>query len=117
MIIRIRLGRARSQRKTRQKHNVALGLASLLTPAAVMALVLAMWPLAADLKVAGSFPIDQGVFSHWQVWMVVACSLQSMAMALNRIGKTGQPVPETIASRERALADSQSFKLTPLSHK
>jgi hypothetical protein len=107
MIVRIRLGRARSQRKTREKHNVALGLASLLTPAAVMALVLAVWPLAADLKFAGAFPIDQGVFSHWQVWMVLACGLQSMAMALNRVGKTGEPVAENLRSRERALADSQ----------
>ena len=107
MVIRIRLGRGRSLRKTRKKHNVALALASLLTPAAVMALVLAIWPLAAGLKFAGAFPIDEGVFSHWQVWMVVAFSLQSMAMALNRIGKTGQPASESLPSRERALADSQ----------
>jgi hypothetical protein len=105
MIIRIRLGRARSQSKQGKNHNVALALASLLTPAAVMALVLAIWPLAAALKFAGAFPIDAGVFSHWQVWLVVACGLQSMALAFNRIGKPDKSAHEELPSSE--LANSQ----------
>jgi len=105
MIIRIRLGRPRSQRRPRN-HNVALALVSLLTPAAVMALVLAIWPLAAALKFAGAFPIDEGVFSHWQVWLVVACALQSIALGLNRFAKPDQRVREELPSSER-LADPQ----------
>jgi len=117
MVIRIRLGRSRSQRKARKSrsgahysgahYKVALALGSLLTPAAVMALVLAIWPLAAALKFAGAFPIDEGVFSHWQVWLVVACALQSMALAFNRIGHPDKRVPEELPSSDRQLADPQ----------
>ena len=82
-------------------------LGSLLTPAAVMALVLAIWPLAAALKFTGAFPIDEGVFSHWQVWLVMACALQFIAVTLNRIAKPGKPVPDELASSERQLANPQ----------
>jgi hypothetical protein len=112
MVIRIRLGRSRSHRKSAENHNVAhhnvaLALGSLLTPAAVMALVLAIWPLAAALKFAGAFPIGEGVFSHWQAWLLVAFALQSMALAFNRSDKPGKRVPEDLPSSDRRLANPQ----------
>src|SRR5271170_8368933 len=73
--------------KPRKNHHAALALPALLTPAAVIALVLAVWPLLADLKFTGAFPIDAGVFSHWQVWLALGCSLQCVAIVLNRYGK------------------------------
>jgi hypothetical protein len=109
MIVRIRLG---SGRRVRQKHrknqHVALALASLLTPAAVMACVLALWRLAADLNVTGQFPISQGLFSHWQVWMTLATLLQFLAIVLNRYGKSDQDIAETVDGREAKLVSSRS---------
>lgn len=107
MIIRIRLRSSKSPTKPFQNHQVALALASLLTPVAVMALVLAIWPLAAGLKFAGAFPIDEGVFSHWQVWLVLASALQSVAVALNRFGTPIKQVHEDLQSTEHRLAGSE----------
>jgi hypothetical protein len=108
MVIRICLGKGRKLQKRPQKNqHVALALAALLTPAAVMALVLAIWPLAADLKFTGAFPIDAGVFSHWQVWLALGCSLQCIAIVLNRYGKPKVTFNEPLDSRERQLANSR----------
>jgi hypothetical protein len=41
------------------------------------------------LDLAGDFVIEQGLFSHWQVWMVVAVLLESCAAILNRYGRGG----------------------------
>ena len=57
--------------------------ASLLTPACVMAYVLAFWRLAADLGMAQD-SAPQGFFSHWQLWIAVAASLQLTARNLLR---------------------------------
>ena len=69
--------------------NAALPLmiASLLTPAAVMTAVLGVWRLAADLQWASNFAIRNGLFSHWQVWMVSAGLLQTGSHLLNRYGR------------------------------
>ena len=76
------------RQKHRKNQHVALALASLLTPAAVMACVLALWRLAADLSVTGQFPIADGLFSHWQVWFAFAGILQTGAYLLNRYGRS-----------------------------
>jgi hypothetical protein len=86
---------------------VALALASLLTPAAVMACVLAFWRLAADLNATGQFPITDGLFSHWQVWMASATVLQFCAMVLNRYGKAEPAIPDSVAKQEHKLANSR----------
>jgi hypothetical protein len=95
------------RQKRRKNQHVALALASLLTPAAVMACVLAFWRLAADLSVTGQFPITDGLFSHWQVWVTVASTLQFSAMLLNRYGATEPAIPETVESVDRKLASSR----------
>jgi hypothetical protein len=66
-------------------------MASLLTPASLMAFALAFWRIAADLKWAGEFAIVHGMFSHWQVWIAMALLLQGGAILLNRYGSaTGE---------------------------
>jgi hypothetical protein len=95
------------RQKHRKNQHVALALASLLTPAAVMACVLALWRLAADLSVTGQFPIADGLFSHWQVWVTVASSLQFFAIVLNRYGATEPVIPETVETVDRKLASSR----------
>jgi hypothetical protein len=108
MIVRIQLSSgARVRQKRRKNQHVALALASLLTPAAVMACVLALWRLAADLSVTGQFPITDGLFSHWQVWLTVAATLQFSAIVLNRYGKAEAILPDTVDSADRKLASSR----------
>src|SRR5271170_1643060 len=114
MVVRIRLSSgARVRQKPRKNQHVALALASLLTPLAVMACVLTLWRLAADLNVTGQFPITEGLFSHWQVWVTVATALQFSAILLNRYGKletvlSGTTVlPGTVDTANRNLASSR----------
>ena len=96
MVVRIRLSSgARLRQKQRKNQHVALAMASLLTPLAVMACVLAFWRLAADLNATGRFPIPSGLFSHWQVWVTLAASLQFCATLLNRYGKPQSILPES----------------------
>jgi len=88
MLVRIRFGRGRPVHRGRGKNRkLALALGALLTPAAVMASVLGLWRLAADMKWTGEFGISSGLFSHWQVWLASAAILQRGAWMLNRYGK------------------------------
>jgi hypothetical protein len=54
----------------------------LLTPAALVALAMGLWRLSADLGWAGAFPIATGLFSHWQVWIVLSIALKMLSSAL-----------------------------------
>ena len=108
MVVRIRFSSgARVRQKRRKNQHIALATASLLTPAAVMACALAFWRLAADLNATGQFPIPDGLFSHWQVWLTVAGSLQFCATLLNRYGKPQTILPESVDEPERKLASSR----------
>jgi hypothetical protein len=108
MVIRIRLDSGtRVRQKRRKNQHVALAMASLLTPAAVMACVLAFWRLAADLNATGQFPIADGLFSHWQLWLALAGSLQFCATVLNRYGKPEATIPKSVDEPERKLANSR----------
>jgi hypothetical protein len=87
MVVRIRFGKGRQVVLAKRKNRkFALALSALMTPTAVMASVLGLWRLTADLKLTGEFGIATGLFSHWQVWMVFAVILQGGAWALNRYG-------------------------------
>jgi len=89
MRVRIRFGKGLHVGKAPRKNKrLALAVAALLTPAAFLASVLALWRIAADLSWTGKFAITSGVFSHWQVWMVVAVLLQSCSRMLARYGKS-----------------------------
>lgn len=89
MVVRIRFekGRALGSRRPKLNRRLALACAALLTPAALMASVLAAWRIAADLNFAGSFAIATGFFSHWQVWLGAAIALQLCSRVLNRYGR------------------------------
>ena len=91
MIVRIRFGPGtRVGRKRRKERRFALGIAGLLTPAAVLAAVLGLWRIAADMQWTGSFAIAEGFFSHWQVWLGAAAALQMCAHLLNRYARNGE---------------------------
>jgi hypothetical protein len=88
MIVRIRFGRAaRVKHRPGTNKRAALALASLLIPVAVMASVLGVWRLAADLRIASDFAIANGLFSHWQVWIATGLVLAFLAHLLNRYGR------------------------------
>lgn len=91
MVLRIRFRRGRTLGNKRPKpdRRFALFLAALLTPAALMASVLAAWRIAADLNFASRFAIPSGLFSHWQVWLGAAILLQLCSRMLNRYGRGG----------------------------
>jgi hypothetical protein len=108
MVVRIRLSSgAKVVHKPRKNQHVALATASLLTPAAVMACVLVFWRLAADVNVTAQFPITNGLFSHWQVWLALASSLQFCATVLNRYGKPQAVLPKSVEEPEQELANSR----------
>ena len=65
-------------------EEIAGGLAELLTPATIMALALAVWRLAADLRFAGPFFIEQGILSHYQTWFAIAGLLQANVIYLKK---------------------------------
>jgi hypothetical protein len=93
MVVRIRLGTfPRRGALSSKKRHVAQGIASLLTPAALMASILGFWRIGADFHWMSSFAIPSGWLSHWQVWLGGAALLQLCAYALNRYGKPGRTV-------------------------
>jgi hypothetical protein len=109
MRVTIRLGHGpRIQPKNRKNQHVALALASLLTPAAVTACVLALWRLSADFKATGAFPITSGLFSHWQVWLAGAAALQIASILLNRYGNSQPVLRKSVKEPERELVNSSS---------
>ncbi len=66
-------------------------LVALLTPAAVVAMVLGLWRVGADLGWANSFPIEGGLFSHWQIWMALSASVKMLSSLLIAWGsRTGK---------------------------
>lgn len=108
MIVRIRLRKAPYVRpKPRKNQHIALAFASLLTPASLMACVLGFWAITADYKLTGDFPIDSGIFSHWQIWIALASVMQICSTGLNRYsnrqhsdppcGDSPHPVPNQTA--------------------
>ena len=92
MVIRIRFKRgSRLRGKRHSNKRLALIVAALLPPLALTAGILGAWRIAADLKLAASFAISTGLFSHWQVWVGAAVLIEACAFALNRYGKSDGP--------------------------
>lgn len=84
MTLRLRFPQGRLVKRHRESHReLAQATASLLTPASVMAYVLACWRLAADVGMVGDSGV-QGLFSHWQLWVVLGIGLQVTSRSLAR---------------------------------
>ena|SRR5438876_239371 len=110
MLVRIRLrGGPKVRRKTRKNRHVALASAALLTPAAVMALVLSIWRLGSDLGFAGAFAIPTGILSHWQVWLAISVAVQFLAVLLNRYGSPEPEAPKPQAGKKEADSKMESL--------
>ncbi len=71
--------------RTAETSHEALRLAAaFLTPAALVAGVLGVWRLGADLGWTDQFFIGSGILSHWQIWVAMAGFLQTASVFLNR---------------------------------
>ena len=78
-------------------RDAAQAVSALLTPVAVIALVLGMWRFGTDLGWTEDFVISNGLFSHWQIWIALAIALQALASMLSR--------PEAIQQNENPSAE------------
>lgn len=87
MVIRIRPFRRPSLGSSPLRRQIALAAGSLLTPASLMAYVLAGWRVGADLDWTGEFAIERGIFSRWQVWLALAVTLHAAAIQLLRFAR------------------------------
>lgn len=95
MIVKIRVGQGRKiRRQGIRNQRAAITAAVLLTPFSVLAFALGGWRLAADLQWTSRFAIDQGPFSHWQVWIALSFCLQAGAALLNRYAETHVDIQE-----------------------
>jgi hypothetical protein len=91
MVVRIRFRKGPKLGQRRQKNRrIALAAGAMLSPAALVAMLLGLWRIAADLNLTASFAIPSGLFSHWQVWLACAALLQLCARMLNRYGRGGE---------------------------
>ncbi len=88
MLVRIRF---RSGPKVRlagtKNQKLALAFAALLKPALLGVWSLVLWRVASDLGQAGSFGIEGGLFSHWQMWVMIALGLHGILAGLTRFGR------------------------------
>ncbi|MDQ6676647.1 MAG: hypothetical protein M3Z09_05060 [Acidobacteriota bacterium] len=78
MVVRIRV------RHLPDAIAVKAGAAGLLTLVAVSCFLTGVWILGAGLRWAGAFVVEQGLFSHWQVWMGFGVMAQLTAFRLGR---------------------------------
>jgi hypothetical protein len=88
MLVRIRW--STPQRSTVLKHQFALAAGALLTPLALAAFTVSFWGFAAEFRWASSFFITVGLFSHWQVWLLVAGIFLLLSRLLNSYGSRAE---------------------------
>jgi hypothetical protein len=90
MVVRIQLRTGRPvARKLGKNRHVAYAMAALLKPPALMAYVFVAWRLGSDMGMVGEFPLG-GIWSHWQVWLVLGVFTHIAAWTLNKYGSGGK---------------------------
>jgi hypothetical protein len=92
MVVRIRYARLRPPDFFNWRH-VAVTLAALLTPCALIAFTMAFWVIASEMRWTGEFFISGGLLSRWQVWLAASGVLLVLARLLDRISQ-GWPARE-----------------------
>ncbi len=84
MVVRIRYSRLRPLPNVRWRQ-VAITIAALLTPCALIAFTMAFWIFAAGMQWTGAFFINAGLLSRWEIWVAVAAVLLLVAKVLERL--------------------------------
>jgi len=79
--VKVQLVLEQTARSARMAYSDQLAnmFVAFLTPASLVALVLGLWRVSADVGWTESFVISSGFFSHWQVWIALAIGLKSLA--------------------------------------
>lgn len=115
MIVKLRFPTGRKVKKTSGKNrHIALAIAALMTPATLMMFVMAMWRIGADVGVATEFPITEGVWRHWQMWIAAAALSHLVSVLLNRYGRDGEMgVGKSVAHGLSVLAARQPLERQP----
>jgi hypothetical protein len=100
MRIRIQLGQGpQVQNRGGKNRHLAAGAAGLLTPAALVVGALGIWNLCSEFGIAGEFAIREGVFSYWQVWVILAGVIEGISILLHRYGLKREPGDSSVARR------------------
>ena len=76
MVTKILFGLDRMMALEEKNGRIAMLSASLLTLVAISCASLGLWRLGTDLDRAGEFVIQDGLLSHWQVWIGAAVGVQ-----------------------------------------
>jgi len=76
MAAKVGLGRDRAMTPEERNGRIAMQSASLLTLVAIGCGSLGLWRVGTDLEWAGDFVIQDGLLSHWQVWVGAAIGMQ-----------------------------------------
>jgi hypothetical protein len=78
MVVRVRLPSGGG------KTAVKMWTAWWLKAFALVCFAIGVWIISAGLRWAGAFLVEQGTFSHWQVWIACGVMAQLGAFRLNR---------------------------------
>jgi hypothetical protein len=68
-------------------------IGAFVNPTALLAAVFGFWRLGVDLGWTGDFVIEQGLFSHWLVWIALAVGIKSSEGWLNKSAARRYAVP------------------------
>jgi len=89
MVIRIRLERGRPMKyKSGKNRKLSLAAGGLLVPFATIAYRMGVWRLAADMGAVAGLEQD-GLWSHWQVWLPLGVLFHVCASTFTRYGLGG----------------------------
>ena len=61
-------------------EEITPAFAVFLSPMAAMAFALGLWALCAQIAIASHFPIANGALADWRLWMLIAGSLEFLAL-------------------------------------
>jgi hypothetical protein len=107
MVVKINFGRGLvvARRKGKNSRAALLG-AGLLTMSSICLGSLAIWRFSQDVGLAGDFIFEDGVLSHWQVWLAGFVGTQYGGWRLRKYAKQAVESAEAEAAEESAETPS-----------
>ena len=101
MVVKINFGRGPvvARRKGKNSRLALLG-AGVLTMSSICLGALAIWRFSQDVGLAGDFIFEDGVLSHWQVWLASFVATQYGGWGLRRYAKRAAETAEAEAEAE-----------------
>jgi hypothetical protein len=87
MVVRVRWTQPVVGELTFRSRKLALLIAALLTPSALIAFTLAFWIIASQMRWTGDFFVRSGFLSHWQVWLCTAAVLLLLSRLLDHYAR------------------------------